>query len=148
MKMMHDPTRLALARYPWTTLLDTRYGDMDPNRHLNNVAISQLFEETRVRFNWVMIDGAQQGPRPSYLVAHVGIDFLGEGEYPGTLAMGYGVINIGRTSFRALMGMFQHDKCIALCESVLVHRGDTGPAPVPAPLRARLEAFSFPTGEP
>jgi acyl-CoA thioester hydrolase len=40
------------------------------------------------------------------------------------------------------MAAFQEGQCIALCDSVLVHRDpETGPAPIPPPLRERLEAL-------
>jgi acyl-CoA thioester hydrolase len=79
--------------------------------------------------------------RPHYLVAHVAIDYLGEGRYPQPVTMAYAVGHIGRSSFRAEMAMFQDGRCIALCDSVLVHRGPDGPSPLPETLRARLEAF-------
>ena len=138
--MRRDPRRLLLANYPWSAEMQTRFADMDVNRHLNNVAITRFFEEARIRFNWSLIAG--KGPtRPHYLVAHVAIDFLDEGQYPAPVTMGYAVGNIGNTSFRSLMAMFQGDRCVALCDSVLVHRGPDGPSPLPADLRARLEAF-------
>lgn len=139
--MKTDPRRLLIDAYPWSQAMETRFADMDVNRHLNNVAITRFFEETRIRFNWNLI---AQGPpmvRPHYLVAHVSVDFLGEGAYPAPVTMTYGIGSIGRTSFRCVMGMFQNGSCIALCDSVLVHRGDTGPAPLPTELRSRLEAF-------
>lgn len=144
--MRHDPARLRLAAYPWSLAMETRYADMDPNRHLNNVAISRFFEETRVRFNWHLIDAGPIIKRPRYLVAHISVDYLDEGHYPVPVVMGYGVLQIGTSSFRAGMAMFQYDKCIALCESVLVHRGESGPASLPAPLRERLNAYIFTTG--
>jgi acyl-CoA thioester hydrolase len=139
--MKSDSRRLRLESYPWSQIMETRFADMDVNRHLNNVAFSRFFEETRIRFNWSLIEKNTPSERPHYLVAHVAIDFLGEGRYPEPVTMGYAVGAIGRTSFRAQMAMFQNDTCIALCDSVLVHRGPDGPSPLPRPLRNRLEAF-------
>jgi acyl-CoA thioester hydrolase len=143
--MKGDPRRRDLAAYPWSATLETRFADMDVNRHLNNVAIARFFEETRIRFNWDLIARARATAlpmaRPRYLVAHVAIDYLGEGSYPEPLTMTYAVGDIGRSSFRSLMGMFQKSACIALCDSVLVHRGEAGPSPLPDELRLRLEAF-------
>lgn len=141
--MKSDPRRLDFAAYPWSQIMETRFADMDVNRHLNNVAFARFFEETRIRFNWSLIEKNMPSERPHYLVAHVAIDFLGEGRYPEPVTMAYAVGSIGRTSFRAAMAMFQHGTCIALCDSVLVHRGPDGPAPLPAPLRNRLEAFAL-----
>lgn len=139
--MKSDARRRDAGNYPWSAEMQTRFTDMDVNRHLNNVAITRFFEEARIRFNWGLIAQHKLSVRPHYLVAHVAVDFLGEGSYPEPLTLTYAVGHIGSTSFRCLMGMFQKDVCIALCDSVLVHRGEAGPAPLPQELRSKLEAF-------
>lgn len=139
--MRSDPRRLVADSYPWQLEMQTRFADMDVNFHLNNVAIARFFEECRIRFNWQLFTDVAPATRPRYLVAHVAVDYLGEGRYPAPLMLTYAVGDIGRSSFRCLMGMFQDGACIALGDTVLVHRGDAGPAPLPAELRARLEAF-------
>jgi acyl-CoA thioester hydrolase len=141
--MKQYPGRLVLASYPWVQAMETRFADMDVNRHLNNVAFSRFFEEARIRFNWNLFAADDGSVRPRYLVAHVAIDYLGEGSYPAPVTLGYAVGSIGRTSFRSQKAMFQNDRCIALCDTVLVHRGDDGPAPLPDDLRTRLEAFAL-----
>ncbi len=135
--MRNDPRRRDLAAYPWSHVLETRFSDMDVNRHLNNVAVAQLYEETRVRFNWGL-RSAHPELKPRYLVGRVEIDYLGEGLYPQPVTAAYGLASIGNTSFRAAMGLFQQDRCIGLCDTVMVHRGADGPAPLPEPLRAVL----------
>ncbi|WP_353200076.1 acyl-CoA thioesterase [Sandarakinorhabdus sp.] len=138
--MRGDPGRLLAETYPARLDLPTRFGDMDANGHLNNVAIAQLFEEARVQFN----TGTARlfaGPRPRFMVAHVGIDYLAEGHYPHAVALMLGVSHIGTSSFRMAMAAFQAERCIALSDAVLVVRGpDGGAAPLPAILRERLEA--------
>lgn len=140
--MKADPRRRDLASYPASLALETRFGDMDVNGHLNNVAFARLFEETRVRFN-------RAGPlvtgRPSsFVVAHVAIDYLAEGNYPAPVTIGYAIARIGSSSFTVAMAAFQEGTCIALCDSVLVHRDPaTGPAPLPDALRTRLEALAL-----
>lgn len=138
--MKDDPARLLAATYKACITLPTRFGDMDANHHLNNVAIAQLFEEARVQFNSATAR-ALGGTRPRFMVAHVGIDYLAEAHYPGDVALHLGVAHIGTSSFRMAMAAFQNDRCFALCDSVLVVRGpDGGAAPLPAALRERLEA--------
>ena len=139
--MKDDPRRRDPAAYPWRIALQTRFADMDVNFHLNNVAITRFFEETRIRFNSELIAAGAPAERPRYLVAHVAVDYLGEGRYPLPVLMTYAIGAIGRSSFRCSMAMFQAGACIALSDSVLVHRGDAGPAPLPDALRTRLEAF-------
>jgi len=138
--MRGNPHRLRPETYPSRLDLPTRFGDMDANGHLNNVAIAQLFEEARVQFN----TGTAKlfdAPRPRFMVAHVGIDYLAEGHYPLPVALMLGVAHIGTSSFRMAMAAFQGEVCIALSDAVLVVRGpEGGAAALPAILRERLEA--------
>ena len=139
--MRGDQRRLDPASYGWRLELAARYGDMDANGHLNNVAIAQLFEETRVQFNWESAN-LFTGSRPRFLAAHVGIDYLAQGQYPGAVTMLLAVSHIGSSSFRMAKAAFQAATCIALCDSVLVFCGaDGGPAPIAPVLRERLEAY-------
>ncbi len=136
--MRNDPYRLTPGFYPWRLTIDTRFGDMDPNRHLNNVAITQLYEEARVRFNLMLRGSGAEYGRPSFLVAHVAVDYLAEGQYPGAVEIGFGVLSFGNSSYRAGMGLFQGAHCIGLCDTVMVHRGEGGPTVIPDALRAAL----------
>ena len=140
--MKADPRRRLSAAYPDSLTLETRFADMDVNGHLNNVAFARLFEETRVRFNRAGPAAPAAGERrSSFVVAHVAIDYLAEGNYPAPVTIGYAIAHIGRSSFTVAMAAFQEGACIALCDSILVHRDPaTGPAPIPPPLRERLEA--------
>ena len=139
----HDPRRLDPAAYPWSTEIATRFGDMDFNHHLNNVAVAQLYEEARVRFNTAVRAGWPIG-RPRYLVARVEIDYLGEAHYPAAVTIALAVMRFGTTSWTAGLALFQDGACRGLAQSVMVYRGDDGaPAPLPEPLRAALGSFAL-----
>ncbi len=53
------------------------------------------------------------------------------------------VVATGRTSWRIGLGLFQDGACSGLCDTVMVHRGDAGPAPLPEPLRAALGEYGL-----
>lgn len=139
--MRHDPARRALGTYPFTLSLDTRFGDMDPNRHLNNTAISRLYEEARVRFHMMIRSTHSEIGHPRFLVGRIEIDYLAEGHYPAPVTTGLGVINVGTRSYRVGVGLFQNDTCIGLSEAVIVHRAETGTGPIPDLLRGVLERY-------
>jgi len=46
-----DPAMLDPARYPFRCAIETCFGDLDTNLHINNVSLSGLLEEGRVRFH-------------------------------------------------------------------------------------------------
>jgi acyl-CoA thioester hydrolase len=137
--MRGDPRRRALAAYPFNIDMVPRFGDMDANRHLNNVAIARFYEEARVRFHWHVRDTHPAAGRFRVLVAHVAIDYMGEGHWPDPLKVGVGIVELGGSSYRLGLGLFQADDCLGLCDSVLVHRGEHGTQPLPFELRAALE---------
>jgi len=136
--MKDDPRRRHVAAYPFRIELVPRFGDMDLNRHLNNVAVARFYEEARVRFHFSLHErpGLE---RFRVFIAHIAIDYLAEGNWPDPLEVGVGVVHVGGSSYRLGLGMFQRGACIGLCDSVLVHLGEGSSAPLPPLLRAALE---------
>jgi acyl-CoA thioester hydrolase len=137
--------RLELQRYPRRHCLETRYGDMDANAHLNNVALARLFEETRVR-TLSLLRATPDTPAPagdpsSMMIVHVGIDYLAEGRYPLPVEAGLAVTDIGRSSFRLGLGLFQQGRAIALADCAMVNLEARRPAEIGAELRVALEGL-------
>ncbi|WP_310474871.1 thioesterase family protein [Sandarakinorhabdus sp.] len=143
--MKADPRRQMPAHYPHQITLQTRFADMDVNGHLNNVAIARLFEDARVRYNRDgPLNPAASGTQSYFVIAHVAIDYLAEGNFPDPMTIGLGIARIGGSSFTAALAAFQNGSCIALCDSVMVHRlRDAGSAPLPEALREHLEAHAL-----
>jgi hypothetical protein len=73
-----DPALLDAARYPFDLEITTRFADLDPNDHINNVAIAAVLEDARVRFNEAL--GFRTVIRSlRAMVASVSIDYLAQG---------------------------------------------------------------------
>lgn len=136
------PARLDVATYPVHGDVAARFGDMDANGHLNNVALESLHENTRAAFNRRLYPGAYDlATRTHRLVtATIVVHYLREAPWPAVLRTGIGVGHIGRTSFVASSALFLDDACVSLCDTVLVLLDGDGPAPIPAEVRAGLEA--------
>ena len=49
--MKPDPQRLSPDAYPLLIEIPTRFADVDPLRHLNNVRLAEIYEEGRVRLH-------------------------------------------------------------------------------------------------
>ncbi len=135
-----DKWRLDTASYATRLVIPTRYGDLDTNAHLNNSAIARLVEEVRVR-NLSRLSGPlsfEEARR--VMIAHVSIDYLAEGNYPEDVEGGFAISEIGRTSYRLGIGLFQGSRAIAVAECVMVNLGeDRRPGAIGDTLRAELQ---------
>ena len=133
--------RLEPGNYPFRVKIPTRYGDLDTNGHLNNVAIARFFEDGRVRFQRDIAGGRWPvGTRG--LVVSVKLDYLAEGFYPAPVLVTAGFGAAGRSSWRVLEAAFQDGRCIAVAESVFVRMKDDKPAPIDEQWRAVIAAKS------
>lgn len=139
------PARLVAATYPVHGSVEARYGDMDANGHLNNLALESLHENTRALLNArVMPNVYDSSVRRIRLVSATNVvNFLKEAYWPNTIDTGIGVGRLGRTSFVASTALFIGEDCISLCDTVLVTLGDDGPTPIPDSARAQLEALTL-----
>lgn len=133
-----EPALLDPANYPWSCAMETRFGDLDMNRHINNVALAGLLEDARVRFlaatrldeATAEIDG---------LVAHFAIDYLAQGQYPDPVEIFVGATALGRSSYQQVQLVRQGDQIIAFARSVLVCVNEAGTLPMPPALVAALQ---------
>lgn len=133
--------RLRLDSYPVTDAVQARYGDMDANNHLNNLALESLHENARATMNRSLFPDIYDVTtrRLRLVTSQNAVHFLAEAHWPATIQTGAGVGRIGRTSFVASTGLFIDEKCIGVCDTVLVLLGDDGPVPIPDDELAVLE---------
>lgn len=135
-----DPARLRLNTYPVVDEIAARYGDMDANAHLNNLALEALHENARATMNRGLLpDAYRAGDRKLRLVTSQNtVHFLAEAHWPALITTGAGVGRIGRTSFVASTGLFLAGACIGVCDTVLVLLDENGPTPLPDGFRSAL----------
>ncbi|MDP9167321.1 MAG: acyl-CoA thioesterase [Actinomycetota bacterium] len=134
------PARLLAATYPQHDSVEARYGDMDANGHLNNLALEALHENARATMNSRVLPElyARSARRGRLVSANNVVHFLREAHWPNTIHTGSGVGRLGRTSFVASTALFLDGSCISLCDTVLVLLDDHGPTPIPDAARERL----------
>jgi|TARA_R110002049_G_scaffold30156_3_gene102605 acyl-CoA thioester hydrolase len=119
-----EPWQLIADNYPVSVVMQTRFQDIDPNRHLNNVAFAALFESARVRLNRELRPWADRPRNERSMVAAITINYLREGHYPDDVTVCSGVSKVGKSSYVIAQAMFQNGQCIATCDSVIVCRTD------------------------
>ena len=124
-----EPALLDPARYPFAHQVTTRFADVDPNQHLNNVALAAMMEDARVRFNLEMRGRIRIGERRA-MVASVAMDYLSQGHFPGPVTVHCGIEGVGRTSWTIAQLLEQEGRTVAFARSILVAIADDRPTPL------------------
>ncbi len=108
-----------LSDFPAKAFDKLRYGDTDRQGHVNNAVFSTFFETGRAEIiedsNILTLQAGQ-----SIVIARLAVDFRAEIRWPGTVDIGTAVKAIGRSSITLVQALFQHGKCVATAESVMV----------------------------
>lgn len=109
----------ALEQFPGRTIDIIRFGDLDPQGHVNNTVFATFFETGRVSF--LREPGnALSPPGTTSVLARLDINFLKELHWPGTVEIGTGVAEIGRSSFTFLQAIFHEGACAATARATMV----------------------------
>jgi acyl-CoA thioester hydrolase len=125
----------------WTT--DTvRYGDLDPNLHVNNGAINQFFEDGRVSFRQQRLSSTDGDKLTGFAVVKFSVSYRAPAHYPGEVEIGTVVSRVGGSSYGLGQGVFQNGVCVATAEVVTVHFDPqtSSSKPLPDDIRAALES--------
>ncbi|MCB0932977.1 MAG: acyl-CoA thioesterase [Mycobacterium sp.] len=134
-----DPRRLQLDCYPVIDEIAARYGDMDANAHLNNVALDAMHENARATMSRGLRDSGLFDRGLRLVTAQRTTHFLAEAHWPAMIRTGSGAGHVGRTSYVASTGLFRDGICISVCDAVTVLLDDDGPTPIPDDFRAALQ---------
>ncbi|KAA0110413.1 acyl-CoA thioesterase [Mycolicibacterium sp. P9-22] len=134
------PARSERAAYPVAGAGLARFGDVDANGHLNNLALAELHENARAEYNTRAFPGVyRQASRDiRVVVANSVLHYLAEAHWPAAITTGLGVGRIGRTSYVLSTALFVEERCISLCDTVLVALVDDAPVPIPHTAREYL----------
>jgi acyl-CoA thioester hydrolase len=117
-----------------------RFADLDPNQHVNNIALATLIEAIRVDYlHWLLT-----GIRPedwAFMIGHVGIDYRAQVFYPSVVRAGTRLLELGEKTATLGTGLFVKDACVAtaLSISVSIDRATQRATPLPEIIRARFQ---------
>ncbi len=130
------------ARYPFAHTITTRFADVDPNQHLNNVALAAMMEDARVRFNLSMGSAIKIGERRA-MVASVSMEYLSQGHFPDPVTVHCAVERIGNSSWTVVQLLAQNGRPVAFARSALVAIADDRPTPIAEDYRPVLAQWSL-----
>src|SRR5262245_26211911 len=133
-----------LSQFPGRTRDIIRFGDLDPQGHVNNTVFATFFETGRVAFlrepgNALSPSGTTAG------LWRLDISFLKELHWPGDVEIGTGVAEIGRSSFTFLQAIFHEGACAATARAtmVMIDGATRRSRPLPEEAVARLEMMKL-----
>ena len=116
-----------------------RWSDTDMIGHTNNLAFGAYCETGRALFMKHLLGPAAES-RQMFLLTQLIVNFIGELHWPAEVAIGTGVMAIGRTSCRLGQGLFDGERCFGTSEAllVLIDEDTRKPRPIPDAVRAWL----------
>ena len=133
-----------LEDFPGHTTDMIRFGDLDPQGHVNNTVFATFFETGRVMLlrepgNLLNPPGATS------VLARLDINFLKEMHWPGAVEIGTGIAAIGRASYTFLQAIFHDGACAATAHAtmVMIDAATRRSRPLPEEIVARLEKLKI-----
>ena len=95
---MNAPSRLdttpRLEDYPFRLSDNVRFGDLDPNQHVNNAVYATYFETGRVTLMKLPEYGLTP-PGLAWIMVRLDMHFRAELHWPNTIELGLGVVKLG-----------------------------------------------------
>jgi acyl-CoA thioester hydrolase len=117
-----DPARRVREAYPFRLDVRTRFGDLDTNRHVNNVALAGWYLDGLAELHLDVLGYPTGGPLDGLSPSSVSVQYLDEVRYPGIYQLRVGVLDLDDTTARYACGLFDGPRCIGLADAVGTHR--------------------------
>jgi acyl-CoA thioester hydrolase len=131
-----------LEDFPYRLSDNVRFGDLDPNQHVNNAVYATYFETGRVT---LMKDPRYGLTREglAWIMVRLDMHFRAELRWPGTIELGLGVVKFGRTSVTSDQVVFSEGRCVASAQAtmVLIDEVTRKPTPLTAELIEALRPW-------
>ena len=89
-----------------------RFGDLDPQGHVNQAMFLTYFESGRVAM-FRDPDLSIGVPGVTFVMVRMEVDYMKELHWPGNLEIGTGIAELGRSSFKAAQVIFHDGVCAA-----------------------------------
>ena len=137
-----DPALLDPAPYPHHVEVSTRYADLDPHIHINNVALAAIIEDSRVRFYIESGHAAAMPKGAQIMIVNLNIDYLAQAHYPLPVDVHSGIAEIGNRSLVLRHLLTQNGQPVGLAQATTVFVLDGKASVLPDNLRPLLAQWS------
>lgn len=107
------------SSFSFLTEESLRFADLDHNGHVNNVAFTIFFENSRVRY----LTDVLPLPRTeslNFVLAHLSIDYRAQLYYPGNVSAATRVVEVRNSSVVLGQAIFRGDDCVACGHAIMV----------------------------
>lgn len=117
-----------------------RFADLDHNGHVNNVAFTIFFENSRVRFLTELLT-LPRTQSTGFVLAHLSIDYRAQLYYPGNVSAATRVVELRNSSVVLGQAIFRGEECVAHGHAIMVviDKATKRGTPLAPELRAKAE---------
>lgn len=135
---------MQLSDFPIHSYDKVRYGDCDPQGHVNNAVFTTFLETGRCDL-FAAVRSADAPADAIFVIARLELDYVAEIFWPGRVEIGTATAKLGNSSVHIEQAVFQGEKLVARAKSVLVHlSAERRPAPLSEAQRAGFTKLTRP----
>ena len=102
----------AARAYRFRLDVRTRFGDLDTNRHVNNVRLATWYLDGLAELHLDVLGYPVGGPLDGLAPSSLGVQYLGEVHYPGIYQLRVAVVRIDDDIVRYACGLFDGPRCV------------------------------------
>jgi acyl-CoA thioester hydrolase len=126
--------------YPFRVDIRTRFGDLDTNRHVNNVRLATWYLDGLAELHLDVLGYPVGGPLDGLAPSSLAVQYLDEVHYPGIYQLRVAVTGIDDDVVRYACGLFDGPRCVGTADAAGAFRAADA-AGEPVDLAAALEPF-------
>jgi acyl-CoA thioester hydrolase len=110
-------SRLVRENYPFRYDVRTRFGDLDTNRHVNNVALSGWYLDGLAELHTDVLGYPAGGPLDGLAPSSLHVEYLDEVRFPGIYQLRVGVRELADGAVSYECALFDGPTCLGLADA-------------------------------
>ena len=105
------------STYPFAVSLRARVGDIDTNRHVNNVTLVSWYADGVAALHDELLTPGWGGPPPELAPSAYRVQYVAEVGYPAEYEIGVAVLGVDGETVTYGLGVFLGDRCVGLADA-------------------------------